>query len=53
MEVEAFIHRVGMLYPDFYPVLKNYYSNMYQHWRKEPMPLDSDQISQKLAQVVT
>lgn len=29
-EVEAFVHRIGMLYPDFYPVLANYYSKMYQ-----------------------
>ena len=29
-EVDRFVHRVGMLYPDFYPVLKNYYSKMYQ-----------------------
>lgn len=29
-EVEAFVHRVGMLYPDFYPVLSNYYSKMHQ-----------------------
>lgn len=29
-ETEAFAHRIGMLYPDFYPVLVNYYSKMYQ-----------------------
>ena len=29
-EVDRFVHRVGMLYPDFYPVLSNYYSKMYQ-----------------------
>lgn len=29
-EVDAFAHRIGMLYPDFYPVLSNYYSKMYQ-----------------------
>ena len=29
-EVDQFVHRVGMLYPDFYPVLRNYYSKMYQ-----------------------
>lgn len=29
-EVAGFVHRIGMLYPDFYPVLKNYYSKMYQ-----------------------
>lgn len=29
-EVEQFVHRVGMLYPDFYPVLQNYYSQMTQ-----------------------
>lgn len=29
-EVEAFVHRVGMLYPDFYPVLQNYYFQMNQ-----------------------
>jgi predicted nucleotidyltransferase len=29
-EVEEFVHRIGMLYPDFYPVLSNYYSKMYQ-----------------------
>lgn len=29
-EVEKFTHRIGMLYPDFYPVLQNYYSKMYQ-----------------------
>jgi len=29
-EVEQFVHRVGMLYPDFYPVLQNYYYQMHQ-----------------------
>lgn len=29
-EVEGFVHRVGMLYPDFYPVLQNYYYQMNQ-----------------------
>lgn len=29
-EVAGFVHRIGMLYPDFYPVLSNYYSKMYQ-----------------------
>jgi predicted nucleotidyltransferase len=29
-EVGKFVHRIGMLYPDFYPVLSNYYSKMYQ-----------------------
>ena len=29
-EVESFTHRIAMLYPDFYPVLQNYYSQMNQ-----------------------
>ncbi|GEM_PF-3114577 len=29
-EIDRFVHRVGIMYPDFYPVLKNYYSKMYQ-----------------------
>lgn len=29
-QVEAFTHRIGMLYPDFYPALTNYYSKMHQ-----------------------
>lgn len=29
-EVDQFAHRVGILYPDFYPVLSNYYFKMYQ-----------------------
>lgn len=29
-DVRAFAHRIGMLYPDFYPVLQNYYSQMNQ-----------------------
>lgn len=29
-EVERFVNRVGMLYPDFYPVLQNYYFQMNQ-----------------------
>lgn len=33
-EVERFIHRVGMLYPDFYPVLQNYYFQMNQRLEK-------------------
>lgn len=28
--VDRFVHKVGMLYPDFYPVLQEYYSNMNQ-----------------------
>lgn len=33
-EVERFVHRVGMLYPDFYPVLQNYYFQMNQRLEK-------------------
>lgn len=28
--VDQFVHKVGMLYPDFYPVLQDYYSKMNQ-----------------------
>lgn len=28
--VDQFVHKIGMLYPDFYPVLQKYYSEMNQ-----------------------
>lgn len=33
--VRAFVQRVSMLYPDFYPVLKNYYQKMYERLEKD------------------
>ncbi|MBI5356937.1 nucleotidyltransferase domain-containing protein [Candidatus Collierbacteria bacterium] len=33
-EVERFVHRVGMLFPDFYPVLQRYYFQMNQRLEK-------------------
>ena len=29
-EVSEFVNRVGLLYPDFYPVLQNYYQKMHE-----------------------
>lgn len=29
-EVEQFVHKVALLYPDFYPVLQNYFAKMNQ-----------------------
>lgn len=33
-EVEQFIHKVAVLYPDFYPVLQNYFTKMNQRLKE-------------------
>lgn len=33
-EVEQFIHKVALLYPDFYPVLQNYFTKMNQRLKE-------------------
>lgn len=33
-EIREFVNRVGLLYPDFYPVLKNYYQKMHERLEK-------------------
>ncbi len=33
-EIREFVNRVGMLYPDFYPVLQNYYQKMQERLEK-------------------
>jgi predicted nucleotidyltransferase len=34
VEVREFVHRVSLLYPDFYPVLQNYYQKMHDRLEK-------------------
>ena len=34
IESKRFVNRVGMLYPDFYPVLQNYYQKMQERLEK-------------------
>lgn len=33
-EVREFVNRVGLLFPDFYPVLQNYYQKMHERLEK-------------------
>lgn len=33
-EIREFVNRVGLLFPDFYPVLQNYYQKMHERLEK-------------------